>query len=214
VALDRVVQLGGVRSRGHDVEPVLTQQRGEPVADEHRIVGDHDPHRPSRALPPADGHDDVRATQAAQRRLACVVEPHVAVGIVEVRELARERRGEDLAPARQLRDPRRLDQRAPAELAVAPLELTRVEADADAQRRLRRALQRDGAVQAGACTAEGEQVPRACPAVGRPHAVEQRVVARRLGAVGLREGHGQGLHARIVAHGASVRDIRNSVQRH
>jgi hypothetical protein len=72
VARDGLVQLGRVRDRGDDLDAVIAQQRGDAVADQCRVVGDHDTQRVAAA---ADvhlmhGHATRQTGQAHVPRLA------------------------------------------------------------------------------------------------------------------------------------------------
>src|SRR5262249_5574547 len=50
-------QVGGVLALGHDVEARLAEQARKPLAQEHAVLGDHDPHGISacRRVPPPGG---------------------------------------------------------------------------------------------------------------------------------------------------------------
>src|SRR5262245_58787721 len=51
---DQVLRLAGAAD---DLEPLVLEQLGEPLAQQHRVLGDHDPHgiSPTTSVPPPGG---------------------------------------------------------------------------------------------------------------------------------------------------------------
>jgi hypothetical protein len=96
VARHLLVQPDRVARRAHDLYTAVAKQRRHSVANERRVVGDHDAQRPLAALAPAHLMDGQMAGEPRQAHVAFLTEAQV--GRV-ARQLAHERGGEHLPRA-------------------------------------------------------------------------------------------------------------------
>jgi hypothetical protein len=110
MAVHLAVQRVGVAGDGGDMHAALAQHGGHAVAHQRGIVGDDHPQGAAGERIPPRGHDDMAPAQAAQLELAIVLEPQLLPEVlVRLGELPDHAGDQDLAPARQVGDSRRLD---------------------------------------------------------------------------------------------------------
>jgi hypothetical protein len=164
MAVHLAVQRVGVAGDGGDMHAALAQHGGHAVAHQRGIVGDDHPQGAAGERIPPRGHDDMAPAQAAQLELAIVLEPQLLPEVlVRLGELPDHAGEQDLAPARQVGDSRRLDHGTSAEVILADGRLSGVHSHTHAHVRdpveRQRALDIDRTTQRRPGAREGQQMP-------------------------------------------------------
>ena len=116
-----------VGGQADDVHAALAQHRRDPLAQQRRVVGDHEPQRLARVAP-AHGTHAVEPAEPTQLDVARGLEPDVVTEARVRGHLRRHRGDEHLAAPRERGDPPGLVDHVPVEVAVALVGLADVQA--------------------------------------------------------------------------------------